>query len=87
MSNYYLSIMSCYIVLGHGSTVQTPNGEDWYIYHAWRYKEIGNNPPGRVLLLDRIRWDVLPDGPWPYIGTPSDEPTPAPNTSVLPSET
>jgi len=32
------------------------------------YKE----PPGRVLAVDKINWQ---DG-WPFIGVPSDKPTP-----------
>ena len=39
---------------------------------------MNQDPPGRVLLLDQLRWDELPDGPWPFIGTPSDTPTLAP---------
>jgi hypothetical protein len=59
--------------------VQTPDGNHWYLYHGWRYKESNKNPPGRVLLLDLIRWDVLPDGPWPFIGVPSDVLAPSPD--------
>ena len=66
------------LILGHGSTVQTPNGDYWYIYHSWRYEELNKNPPGRVLLLDKIRWDIHPDGLWPFVGTPSDQPRPIP---------
>ena len=59
--------------------MQTPDGTFWYLYHSWRYKESNQNPPGRVLLLDQIHWDVLPDGPWPFIGVPSDTPVPSPH--------
>ena len=39
---------------------------------------MNEDPPGRVLLLDKLRWDELPDGPWPFIGVPSDTSQPAP---------
>ena len=68
--------------LGHGSTVKAADGTDWYLYHAWRYHHMNEDPPGRVLLLDQLRWDELPDGPWPFIGVPSDTPAPSPITLV-----
>ena len=68
------------ILLGHGSVIQASDGVYWYFYHSWRYKELNKNPPGRVLLLDKINWDILPDGPWPYVGAPSDTVLPAPIT-------
>jgi arabinan endo-1,5-alpha-L-arabinosidase len=52
---------------GHCSEiVQDDAGNDWILYHGVDV----NNPRGRVLLLDRIRWD---EEKWPYIekGTPS----------------
>ena len=73
----YLQSISC---IGHGSVIQAIDGEYWYFYHSWRYKELNKNPPGRVLLLDKIHWDILPDGPWPYVGAPSDTVLPAPIT-------
>ena len=73
-----MTLLVIFSLLGHGSTVQASDGTDWYLYHAWRYRQMNQDPPGRVLLLDQLRWDELPDGPWPFIGTPSDTPTPAP---------
>ena len=75
-----LSNRSPYNFLGHGSVIQAIDGVYWYFYHSWRYKELNKNPPGRVLVLDKINWDILPDGPWPYVGAPSDTVLPAPIT-------
>lgn len=54
---------------GHGSVVQGPDGEDYFVYHAWGAGQ-ENQPPGRRMMLDPIHWG--PDG-WPIIndGTPS----------------
>ena len=59
---------------GHGSVVRSQE-DDWYVYHTWKFDLVNVNPPGRVLNIDRIQWDV--DG-WPFIGVPSDYPTPEP---------
>jgi arabinan endo-1,5-alpha-L-arabinosidase len=52
---------------GHCSEiVQDDAGNDWIFYHGVDV----NRPRGRLLLLDRVRWD---DNNWPYIkdGSPS----------------
>ena len=67
------------IYSGHGSVVDTPNGEDWFMYHAWRWHQVDQEPLERVLCLDKIHWNAVDDG-WPYIGVPSDRPTLVPNT-------
>lgn len=57
---------------GHGSVVQGPDGNDYFVYHAWAAgKE--NQQPGRRMMLDVLHWGV--DG-WPVIndGTPSSGP-------------
>ncbi|NDV94492.1 arabinan endo-1,5-alpha-L-arabinosidase [Dysgonomonas sp. 521] len=54
---------------GHCSEiVQDKAGNDWIFYHGVDL----NNPQGRVLLLDRVRWD---SDNWPYVegGKPSTE--------------
>lgn len=60
---------------GHGSVVTDRNGQDWFVYHAWRkgeepmsHRETSSH---RMLLVDKIEWQ--PSG-WPKIndGTPSD---------------
>ena len=48
--------------------VTTADGEDWFVYHAWRNGRI-NKTPGRVLNLDKLYWDK---NGWPYIGYPSE---------------
>ncbi len=50
---------------GHGSVVSTDAGEDWFVYHAWPYGQIGQPDPGRMLMLDKILWT---DEHWPIIG-------------------
>ena len=42
---------------GHGSVVKSRKGEDWFIYHAWLYDKINDRNPGRVLMLDKIKWN------------------------------
>ena len=54
------------ILLGHGSVIQASDGVYWYFYHSWRYKELNKNQPGRVLLLDKINWDILPEAKLKY---------------------
>ena len=80
VTSHYFAIMYFLFRVGHGSVIQAIDGEYWYFYHSWRFKELNKNPPGRVLLLDKIHWDILPDGPWPYVGVPSDTALPAPMT-------
>lgn len=57
---------------GHGSVVEQ-GGDWWLLYHAWRWGEM-NGGSGRMMLMDKIRWE----GGWPVVGTPSDTPVPAP---------
>ena len=51
----------------------------WLVYHAWHYKQIGQNPPGRMMLIDKIRWD---DDEWPVVGYPSDTAMSAPSVNT-----
>lgn len=65
---------------GHGSAVYVDESDSWwYVYHTWRYHQVGINPPGRVLAIDKMEWD---EEGWPRIGTPTDYPTPAPHDQV-----
>lgn len=55
-----------FVGTGHNSEiVQDNKGNDWVFYHAISV----DNPKGRVLMMDRIRWD----NDWPFVegGTPS----------------
>lgn len=55
-----------FVGTGHNSEIVTDkNGDDWVLYHAVDL----NNPGGRKLMLDRVRWK----GGWPYVenSTPS----------------
>jgi arabinan endo-1,5-alpha-L-arabinosidase len=64
---------------GHNSVVTDKSGDEWIVYHAidvnrprqTQQDEINSR---RILLIDKIEWK---DG-WPHVGTPSDEPQPAP---------
>jgi beta-xylosidase len=47
---------------GHGSVVETPKGQDYFMYHAYSRSEFVY--VGRESLLDRVDWK--PDG-WPEI--------------------
>lgn len=47
---------------GHGTAVETPSGQDYFIYHA--YPAAGTVYLGRESVLDRITWSI--DG-WPII--------------------
>jgi arabinan endo-1,5-alpha-L-arabinosidase len=66
---------------GHNTVVTDAEGESWIVYHAidvnkprqTQQDEINSR---RILLIDRIEWK---DG-WPHVGTPSDDPQPAPIT-------
>jgi len=64
---------------GHNSIVIDTAGDVWIIYHAIdvnrpRQRQEDQINSRRILLIDRIQWR---DG-WPFVGTPSDEPQPAP---------
>ena len=49
-----------FVGTGHNSEiVQDLEGQDWIFYHAVSV----DNPKGRVLLLDRVKWE----NDWPYI--------------------
>jgi arabinan endo-1,5-alpha-L-arabinosidase len=66
---------------GHNSIVTDKAGDVWIIYHAIdvnrpRQRQEDEINSRRILLIDRIAWK---DG-WPHVGTPSDEPQPAPAT-------
>ncbi len=55
---------------GHSSPLITaPNGKLYMPYHAWERGHVGDVTPGRVLLMDRVRWEKG----WPKIhnGHPS----------------
>lgn len=47
---------------GHGTAVETPSGQDYFVYHA--YPAAGTVYLGRESVLDRITWSA--DG-WPII--------------------
>ena len=60
---------------GHGSVLRAPGGDWVYVYHSWPSGRAGDNPPGRNVLLDRIRWQ---DG-WPHMdGAPTGTSLPRP---------
>ena len=59
--------------------VNTVDDEWWMIYHAWRFGKINTDPPGRQVLVDKILWT---DDGWPYVGSPSQTPQPAPFESA-----
>lgn len=70
MNNGYTVVIgsnSRFVGNGHCSEiVQDEAGNDWILYHGIETKK----PGGRVLMLDRIRWD---EQNWPYVegGNPS----------------
>lgn len=64
---------------GHNSIVTDRAGDTWIVYHAIdvnrpRQRQEDEINSRRILLIDKIQWR---DG-WPFVGTPSDEPQPAP---------
>jgi arabinan endo-1,5-alpha-L-arabinosidase len=64
---------------GHNCIVIDEAGDDWIVYHAIdvnrpRQTQEDEINSRRILLIDRIEWH---DG-WPWVGTPSCEPMPAP---------
>ena len=69
MDNHYEILIQKnekFVGTGHNSEiVQDAKGNDWMFYHAVSV----DNPKGRVLMLDRIRWN----DDWPFVegGTPS----------------
>lgn len=70
MENGYTVVIgpnSRFVGNGHCSEiVQDNSGKDWIFYHGVDIQ----NPEGRILLLDEIKWD---DNDWPYVtdGSPS----------------
>jgi arabinan endo-1,5-alpha-L-arabinosidase len=66
---------------GHNCIVEDKAGQVWIIYHAIDVNRPRQNQEDeinsrRILMIDKIEWK---DG-WPHVGTPSDEPQPAPVT-------
>ena len=66
---------------GHNSIAVDKAGQVWIVYHAIdvnrpRQTQEDEINSRRILLIDKIQWK---DG-WPHVGTPSDEPQPAPVT-------
>jgi arabinan endo-1,5-alpha-L-arabinosidase len=64
---------------GHNCVIDDKAGQQWMLYHAIdvnrpRQRQEDEINSRRILLIDRIEWK---DG-WPFIGTPSDEPSAAP---------
>ena len=64
---------------GHNSIVTDTAGDVWIIYHAIdvnrpRQTQDDEINSRRILLIDRIHWKHG----WPFVGTPSSEPKPAP---------
>ena len=64
---------------GHNSIVTDLAGDTWIVYHAIdvnrpRQRQEDEINSRRIMLIDKIVWR---DG-WPFVGTPSDEPQPAP---------
>ncbi|HEU5066906.1 MAG TPA: glycoside hydrolase family 43 protein [Sphingomicrobium sp.] len=64
---------------GHNCLVTDMDGQVWMIYHAVdvqrpRQRQQDEINSRRVLMIDKIDWR---DG-WPWIGTPSEQPRPAP---------
>lgn len=59
---------------GHGSVVVGPSGDWVHVYHAWESAHVGQ-PPGRLVLVDRIQWENA----WPSMrGAPSSRSQPMP---------
>ena len=42
---------------GHGSVVEDHGGNWWLVYASWKFGHLDRNP-GRVMLIDRIKWYV-----------------------------
>ena len=64
---------------GHNCVVQDRAGDDWIIYHAIdvnkpRQRQEDEINSRRILLIDKIEWRDR----WPWVGTPSAGPQPAP---------
>ncbi|MDP9350697.1 MAG: glycoside hydrolase family 43 protein [Chloroflexota bacterium] len=51
---------------GHQTIIQDDDGEEWLVYHAWPPDAVGSTYPGRVMWIDRLRWEngkPIVDGP------------------------
>jgi len=69
---YNKGINCSFVGPGHGSIVDV-EGDWWVVYHSWLYDRL-NDAPGRLMLMDKVKWE---DG-WPVVGSPSDTPRTAP---------
>ncbi len=59
---------------GHGSVVRGPSGAWVHVFHAWHAGQVGQ-PPGRVVLVDRVGFD----NGWPtMLASPSQGSQPLP---------
>jgi len=64
---------------GHNSIVIDTAGDTWIVYHAIdvnrpRQRQEDEINSRRIMLIDKVQWR----DDWPFVGTPSDEPQPAP---------
>jgi arabinan endo-1,5-alpha-L-arabinosidase len=78
---YSLILQKCdrWLAPGHNCMIEDKAGQLWILYHAIdvnrpRQRQQDEINSRRILMIDKVEWD---DG-WPYAGTPSDEPRPAP---------
>jgi arabinan endo-1,5-alpha-L-arabinosidase len=66
LDNGYTEILKSnarFVGNGHCSeVVQDDAGNDWFFVHGW---DVGNAANGRVLLLNRLKWER--SGAWPYV--------------------
>ena len=58
----------CWQGPGHGSVIEGPDGNDYYVFHAWEKNRVRDGNP-RLGMIDRVVWR----GGWPAIndGKPS----------------
>eukprot|EP00042_Codosiga_hollandica_P034913 m.252225 g.252225 ORF g.252225 m.252225 type:complete len:401 (+) comp54517_c0_seq9:634-1836(+) len=68
-----LQLNSQFVAPGHNSVLTDDAGQDWMFYHAYQ----GSERDARVLMMDRIFYN-LTAAAWPFVGTPSFSPQPAP---------
>ena len=80
---YSLMLHKCdrWLAPGHNCIVADAAGQDGSVYHAIdvnrpRQRQEAEINSRRILLIDKIEWN---DG-WLFVGTPSNEPKPAPVT-------
>jgi arabinan endo-1,5-alpha-L-arabinosidase len=72
-SSTILSKNNHWLAPGHNSIITDDRGEDWIVYHAMP-RDGATNSPGRVMLIDRLRYM----NGWPFIDNSS------PSTKSLP---